>query len=253
MPTFYLVELFSGSSSVAKAAETTIPNGWDFKTHSLDIHPKYNPTTTTDILKWDYKPVLREFLYKARPGDVVWVHASPPCTEYSIAKTTAPRNLPLADRLVKRALRIVSFCMKLSANGQNFFWTVENPVGLLRTRGFMKRLDPYRNTTSYCKWGKRYRKNTDIWTNVATPDLPVCIKGAYCKAKEELGYHPSTAQTGGNYNFVNGKFVLDPRMTGSRTRENVYPLPKKLVVGLIRAAFKNGSVSKKDIQERSVK
>jgi len=236
MPTFFLVELFAGSSSVAKTAGATIPYNWRFETHSVDINPKYNPTTATDILKWDYKPVLQAFLSKARPGDVVWVHASPPCTEYSKAKTTAPRNLALADSLVKRALRIISFCMKLSANDQCFFWTVENPLGLLRTRGFMKRLESYRHTTSYCKWGTTYRKDTDIWTNVATPDLPVCRKGTYCRTKAKMRYHPVSAQSGDS-----GKIL------GSGPAENVYPLPEKLVASLVRSAFENGNLGVKDI------
>lgn len=131
MPTFYLVELFSGSSSVARGARAALPPNWKMKVHSVDIHPKYKPTTATDISTWHYKPVLDEFLAKAGDKDVVWVHASPPCTEYSKAKTTAPRDLPLADSLVKRSLKIIKHV-------DPDFWSIENPVGLMRTRPFMQ-------------------------------------------------------------------------------------------------------------------
>lgn len=232
MPTFYLVELFSGSSSVAKAAKTAVPKGWKLQVHSVDIHPKYNPTTTTDILKWNYKTVLDDFLAGAGPKDMIWVHASPPCTEYSKAKTTAPRDLPLADSLVKRTLRIIKHARE-QAGPTPFHWTLENPVGLLRTRPFMQRLTKYRNTTSYCRWGKAFRKNTDIWSDVPDLELPQCRKGEYCDAKERFGYHVSNAQNGppsGGLRYV----------PGSGTGENVYPLPKKLTSFVIRRAFQNG-------------
>jgi hypothetical protein len=224
--TVYLVELFSGSSSVAKAIARSLPSNWALKVHSVDIHPNYNPTTRTDILQWDYKPVLKRFLAPTDDDDVVWVHASPPCTEYSKAKTTGQRDLPLADKLVKQALRIIKYCKSLAPDPSRFFWTLENPVGLLRTRPFMARLEPYLHTTSYCKWGKSFRKDTDIWTNVPDPDLPVCRNGSYCRQKEALGGHVVTAQAGPSAASV-----------GSGSGENVYPLPGKLVAHLLRTAM----------------
>lgn len=217
---------------MARAAKATIPANWKFKVHSVDIHPKYNPTTTTDILKWDYKQDLADFLASVGPNDVVWVHASPPCTEFSLAKTTAPRDLPLADSLVKRTLRIIKFCKQLADRGQPFYWTLENPVGLLRTRPYMQRLLPYRNTTSYCKWGKPFRKDTDIWTNVPELDLPLCRKGTYCQQKAATGFHAVTAQSGP---ATGGKQVVE----GSGSGENVYPLPKRLTSFVMRAALQN--------------
>lgn len=228
--TFYLVELFSGSSSVAKASRTAIPLNWNFKVHSVDIHPKYNPTTTTDILKWDYKTAIGNFLASVRPHDVVWVHASPPCTEFSLAKTTAPRDLPLADSLVKRTLRIIKLARELAGDQTPFYWTLENPVGLLRSRPFMQRLSPYRHTTSYCRWGKPFRKDTDIWTNVRDLELPMCRKGTYCPQKASMGYHATTAQSGPS--------STDKRETqGSGSGENVYPLPKRLTSFIVRSAL----------------
>ena len=230
--TFFLIELFSGSSSVARAAKATLPSNWNFKVHSVDIHPHYNPTTTTDILKWDYQPAIQQFLASARPNDVIWVHASPPCTEFSKAKTTAPRDLPLADSLVKRTLRIIKYAKKLAENRQPFYWSLENPVGLLRSRPYMQRLLPYRNTTSYCKWGKPFRKDTDIWTNVPDLDMPLCRKGTYCPEKEARGHHSTTAQSGPSSSGSR-------EVAGSGAGENVYPLPKRLTSFIIRSALQN--------------
>jgi len=224
--TVFLVELFSGSSSVAKAMAKSLPPGTKLKVHSVDIHPKYNPTTATDVLEWDYRAALGRFLADAKPGDVVWVHASPPCTEFSRAKTTAVRDLPLADSLVKRALRIIKYAAGLAPTPARFFWTLENPVGLLRTRAYMQRLRRFRHTTSYCKWGKAFRKDTDVWTNVPGLELPLCRGGSYCPAKARTGRHSVTAQAGPT-----------PSAPGAGPGENVYPLPSGLTRHLFREAL----------------
>ena len=56
-----------------------------------------------NILDWDHKnseyPV----------GTFEFITASTPCTEFSTAKTTGPRNLEAADRLVLCALEIIRY------------------------------------------------------------------------------------------------------------------------------------------------
>ena len=212
---------------MAKAIRRSLPEAWSLEVHSVDIHPKYNPTSATDVATWKYKPVLKRFLSPATKRDVVWVHASPPCTEYSKAKTTAPRDLPLADELAEKALMIINYCRGLAPDPDRFFWTLENPVGLLRTRKFMQPLHECLHTTSYCKWGKPYRKDTDIWTNVPDLDLPVCRRGSYCAEKEALGRHSVTAQSGPSASSE-----------GSGSGVNVYPLPSKLTSHIFKTALK---------------
>ena len=91
-----LLELFSGTGSVGKAFK-----GWEIT--SLDLDKKSKATITADVLQWDYTTFS--------PGHFDCIWASPPCTQYSIARTTAktPRNLALADALVQRTLDIISF------------------------------------------------------------------------------------------------------------------------------------------------
>jgi len=143
-----LLELFSGTGSVRKA----IGHQYD-EVISIDILQKFNPTEVADILKWDYKKYPRGYF------DAIW--ASPPCIEYSQLKaiSRAPRNLQLADSIVKRTIEIIEYF-------NPDMWFIENPqTGLLKDREFMFGL-PYVDI-DYCRysnWG--YRKRTRIWTNV---------------------------------------------------------------------------------------
>ena len=65
-----LLELFSGTGSVGRQ--------WDGEVVSVDIAGD-EPTHRADILEWDYT------FYDPNHFDVVW--ASPPCTQYSKART----------------------------------------------------------------------------------------------------------------------------------------------------------------------
>ena len=89
--------LFRGTGSVDRSLEQA-----GFKVDSLDIDPKCNATWTCDVLEW-------EAWKHMAPGRYDFVFASPPCAEYPRARTTAktPRNLELADSIVRRTLEII--------------------------------------------------------------------------------------------------------------------------------------------------
>ena len=91
------LELFAGTGSIGRAFERL---GWDVV--SLDIDSKCQPTHAADVLSWDYR------IYPSNYFDFVW--DSPVCQHYSIARTTGgPRDLLSADRLVRRALQIITY------------------------------------------------------------------------------------------------------------------------------------------------
>ena len=97
MPT--VMELFSGTGSIGKAFTQF---GWDVI--SVDLCGKHNPTHCVDIRHFDYKGLYNK-------GDIDFVWGSPPCTEYSVARTTAkkPRDLAAADELVQLTKEIAAY------------------------------------------------------------------------------------------------------------------------------------------------
>ena len=102
-----LLELFSGTGSIGRVFES---RGWEVR--SLDILP--GATITSNILDWDYKI--------HPPGYFDFVRASPPCTQYSVARTMAktPRDFEGADAIVRRTLEIIEY---FHPGG----WLMENP------------------------------------------------------------------------------------------------------------------------------
>ena len=132
--------------------------------------------------------------YQAFPRDSFsHVHSSPPCTEYSCAKTVGIRDLFSADCLVERMLAIIAWLHTAS-------YTIENPWGgrySLNKRGLLDHLPHH--LTSYCKYGFPYRNHTSIWSNLPL-DLPApCRKGSRCSLYNGK-CHPTRAQRGSSAN-----------------------------------------------------
>ena len=136
-----ILELFSGTGSLAKAARA---RGHEVVT--LDICSKHEPTLCTNILEWDPSVFPNNHFQ--------YIHASCPCENYSRARTTGgPRQLELADALVEQTLAILSYF-------SSALWTVENPGGsMLWQRPIAQALEHVAKT-SYCRYGYPHRKHT---------------------------------------------------------------------------------------------
>lgn len=177
-----LLELFCGTKSVGKAFEEL---GWEVT--SFDIDPSCSPTIVGDILTFDYGLLEEGFDH---------VHASPPCTHYSRARTTAhtPRDLFGADEIVQKTLDIIARCLE---RNPRLTWTMENPqTGLLKTRDVVRGI-PYHDVT-YCKyvcenWNPGYKKATRIWGNLKWQPRSLCSLTSPCDMFVD-GRHPATAQ-----------------------------------------------------------
>lgn len=91
------------------------------------------------------------------PKNVYGILAAPPCTMFSLARTTAktPRDFHGAMEIVEACLQIIWFAR---INNKLQFWAMENPKGLLRQ--FMGK-PPFAFDAS--EFGEDYNKHTDIW------------------------------------------------------------------------------------------
>lgn len=92
------------------------------------------------------------------PAGVYGVLAAPPCTMFSLARSSAfePRDLRNAMTTVNGCLRIIHECQYGSSWLK--FWAMENPKGLMRK--FMGR--PAMTFQPY-EFGDAYTKHTDLW------------------------------------------------------------------------------------------
>ena len=172
-----LLELFSGTGSIGKAFAK---HGWDVV--SLDMDPKSGATIIGDFMQWDWQ------VFPKGHFDCVW--ASPPCTHYSIARTTAktPRDLEGSNRLVARVLECIEYFMPTTC-------FMENPqTGYLKNQPVVQGLR-YRDV-SYCVFGYPYKKATRIWTNSWWDPLPCCCRASPCEYFRARGHHAMSAQRG---------------------------------------------------------
>ena len=109
------------------------------------------------------------------------------------------------------------------------FWTLENPVGLLKEQPIMNKYSKYLHTTCYCRFGFPYRKATNTWSNIPDlEDLPMCDSRTPCAIKRKHGRHLVTAQA--------GPFGI---VEGSGGGERVYGIPPKLVLFLFKRGLES--------------
>ena len=205
-----LLEICAGPNKPAARALRRRHRDADITT--VDIDPATFPSLVADITKWTQENLPWP------PGyfDIIW--ASPPCTEYSRAKTVGVRNLGAADRIVDAVMRIIEH-LKPRA------WFIENPRGMLRDRPMMAALVHLRHTCTYCRYGAPYQKETDIWSNVPLRLLH-CMDSP-CAVKRACGYHLQTAQRGASAGGT---------VPGTK-RHQAYEPPPALMDYLINAAL----------------
>ena len=164
-----VLELFAGSRSIGKVAEKM--GHWVYSV-DLELFENIN-------LAWDIE-FLEPEMIPFKP-DIIW--ASPPCTTYSISAISTHRDgqRPKTEFAIKSDRVIKSTLSLIKHYGCIFY--IENPVGMLRKMEFMKSLD--RATITYCSYGDKRMKPTDIWSNnlysLFNPDgwqpRPKCFNG----------------------------------------------------------------------------
>ena len=195
-----LLELFSGTGSVGKVAREL---GYEVVSLDRDMEADIK----IDIMDWN--PIN---VYPPNYFDVIW--ASPPCTEYSRAKTTGIRDIEGANEVVQRTLDILEYF-------EPTYWLIENPqTGLLKDQLCMYGI-PFKDV-DYCRYGLPYRKRTRIWNNVFSWEpKPLCNKN--CNSMNETRTrHIQEAQRSGS--------TAERRLTQQRFRQSeLYRVPSELI------------------------
>tara|TARA_R110000772_G_C13123491_1_gene422093 strand:+ start:83 stop:706 length:624 start_codon:yes stop_codon:yes gene_type:complete len=159
-----ILELFSGTKSIGKIFEKE-----GHTVISVDIDNHFKPTHNVSIFDFDYKQ-YKHFDY---------IHASPPCNEYSINQSSwygrkrkvnnvlvdfneeiHKIELLKSDKLVLKTLEIINYFKPKS-------WTIENPYSNWRN-SLKKRLivkDLNYSICDYCMYNHLCKKPTIIFNN----------------------------------------------------------------------------------------
>jgi hypothetical protein len=167
------LDMFSGKGGWASAFRA---RGHHVVT--TDLGPQFECDVTGDIL--DDEVVDR--ILALGPYDVVL--ASPPCEGFSVMNigknwTPPPDNQPKTEtarmgvRLVERTLEVIRRIVPA-------VYIIENPRAKLRKLPVMDGIE--RRTVTYCQYGHRTMKPTDLWGGFPpTLELhPICKNGAPC-------------------------------------------------------------------------
>jgi len=176
-----ILELFSGTESFSKVARE--------RGHfcvTLDIEKRFNPIICKSILDISGRELLNRYIY----FDVIW--ASPPCQSFSVASIgknwtegkPASESAIQSINLVEKTLRLIK-----EINPKHFF--IENPRAMLRKQEVMEGIP--RKTVTYCQYGDKRMKPTDIWTDCESwrPRL-MCKNGDPCHERAPRGSRTGT-------------------------------------------------------------
>ena len=181
------LELFCGTKSISNAFKKA---GWEVFT--VDWNKAFEPTLCADISNLTADDII--VLCGGVP-DVI--HASPDCTSYSVMAISYHREKEPNGNL-KAKTDYAKFCDKTNAHVINLirelnpkYYFIENPVGGLRKMNFMQSLPRY--TVTYCQYGDKRQKPTDLWTNHPFPMFkPPCKRGAPCHESAPRGSKTGT-------------------------------------------------------------
>lgn len=171
-----VLELFAGTRSIGRAFERrghdVYSVEWckDFK--DIDLYADIGTLTVTDVIERFGHP------------DVIW--ASPDCTTYSVAaisrhrwKDPKTKDLIPISEYAQFCDRVNQHVLDLIRQLQPRYFFIENPRAGMRKMSWMQGIPRY--TVTYCQYGERRAKPTDIWTNHPNPQFkPPCKNGDTC-------------------------------------------------------------------------
>lgn len=182
-----VLELFAGTRSIGKAFERkghkVYSVEWDKNFEDIDWYEDIGKITAQDIIERFGKP------------DVIW--ASPDCTSYSVAAISHHRRQNPQTKSLDPVTDYAKFCdsvnqhvIELIKELEPTYYFIENPRGGMRKMSWMQELP--RHTTTYCQWGEKRMKPTDIFTNYPNPNFPCCKNGDTCHEAAPRGSRTGT-------------------------------------------------------------
>jgi hypothetical protein len=140
-----------------KGFSNAFVNDTSWKIVTSDINPEFEPTICKDIRDL----TIQELTLNHSDFEKVLILFSPPCERYSLARRTWP------EHGIRTAFEIVGAGCELIADARDLFgkeklgYVIENPKA--RLRWF---LGKPKTTINLADFGGKYRKPTDIWTNI---------------------------------------------------------------------------------------
>ena len=183
-----ILELFAGTRSIGKAFERrgheVFSVEWDKDFKDIDLYEDIGQLTAQQILDAFGKP------------DVIW--ASPDCSTFSVAaighhrrKNPVTGNLDPVTDYARFCDAVDEHVIELIRELSPKVFFIENPRGGLRKMRWMQGIPRY--TVTYCQYGEKRMKPTDIWTNHPDPKFkPPCKNGDPCHVRAPRGARTGT-------------------------------------------------------------
>ena len=172
-----IIEFFCGTKSFSKVAKE---NGHEVFT--IDFNPKFKPDLCCDLLYFDKRLLPKEW----RNPDMIW--CSPPCETFSLSGNSMYMGFPTKAKTYI-GLALVYKCVELIQELKPKYWMIENPRAGLRKVWFMKQLQ--RTTVTYCQYGGKNMKPTDLWNNFNF-EGKICKNGDSCHHSAPRGSRTGT-------------------------------------------------------------
>jgi len=157
----------------------------------------------TSDLQIDARLLTRGRIIELCKGTPDFIWFSPPCTAFSVASIgthwTGGRRayIPKSD-MARLGIELLEKCHEIRLWFPDAYWMIENPMGVMRKMPSMQHLK--RHTITFCQYGERRMKPTDIWTNVDWwIPRPRCHNGASCHDRAPRGAKTGTQGLKGAY------------------------------------------------------